>query len=113
VLASGAFVVTERPSHYLRQLCEHFAHEKGRHGAPEVEVTFDEYEGFVDFAHVISGTCRLDARQQGALVLSARGTNQAALERVQGVLTDHVERFGRRDGLTVDWGPASEVASSD
>jgi hypothetical protein len=113
MVASTARVATEHPTLYLRQLCEHFDHERGRHGAPGVEVTFDDHEGFVNFAPAVSGTCRLDAREEGVLMLSASGTDQAALERVQRVVTEHVERFGRRDRLTVEWGPASEVPSPD
>jgi len=111
MVASTARVATERPTLYLKQLCEHFADEGRRHSGQEVEVSFDEHQGFVDFAPVVSGTCRLDARQEGVLVLDASGTDQAALERVQRILTEHVERFGGRDGLTVDWAPASEAPS--
>jgi hypothetical protein len=107
MLASTARVATERPTSYLKQLCEHFAQERGRHGAPGVEVSFDDHEGFVDFAPVFSGTCRLDARDEGVLILSASGSDQAALERVQRIVSEHVERFGARDGLTVEWAPAS------
>jgi len=113
MLASSALVVTERPSAYLQRLCEHFARERGRHGAPEVEVSFDEHEGFVDFTPIVRGTCRLDAKHEGVLVLSATGVDQVALEEVQRIVGEHVERFGRDDGLTADWGAASEVASPD
>ena len=113
MVASTARVATEHPTLYLRQLCEHFDHERGRHGAPGVEVTFDDHEGFVNFAPAVNGTCRLDAREEGVLVLSASGTDRAALERVQGILTEHVKRFGRRDGLTVDWDPGSQAPSPD
>jgi hypothetical protein len=109
MLATSARVATERSTLYLNQLCGHFAHERGRHGAPGVEVTFDDHEGFVNFAPVVSGTCRLDAREEGVLVLSASGTDEVALGRVQRIVTEHVERFGARDGLTVQWGPASEL----
>jgi hypothetical protein len=110
-LTSSALVATERPTHYLKRLCEHLARERGRHGAPDVEVRFDEFEGFVDLDPIVSGTCRLDARNEGVLVLSATGADQEALAAVQRIVTEHVERFGRRDGLTADFGPASEVAS--
>jgi hypothetical protein len=113
MLASTARVATERGPTYLKQLCEHFAHEGRRHGGQEIEVTFDDHAGFVDFAPVISGSCRLDAREKGVLVLDASGTDQVALERVQRVLSDHVERFGGRDGLTVEWGLASEQPSTN
>ena len=71
-----------------------------------MEVTFDDHEGFVDFAPVVSGTCRLDAREEGVLILEASGADEAALARIQRVLSDHVERFGRCDGLTAEWRPA-------
>jgi uncharacterized protein len=113
MLASSALVATERRTHYLKRLCEHFARERGRHGAPEVKVRFDEYEGYVDFAPIVRGSCRLNARNEGLLVLSATGADQEALAAVQRILSEHVERFGRREGLSADWGPASEVASPD
>ena len=109
---STARVATEHATLYLEQVCQHFADASQRHSAQEFEVTFDDHEGFIDFAPVVSGSCRLDARQGGVLVVVASGTDQAALERVQRILTDHLERFGRRDGLTVEWGPASEQAST-
>jgi hypothetical protein len=106
--ASTARVATERPTLYLSQLCEHFADESQRHSAQEFEVTFDDREGFIDLAPVVSGSCRLDARQGGVLVVVASGTDQAALERVQRIVTKHLERFGQPDGLTVEWGPTPE-----
>lgn len=107
MVISTAQVATERPAPYLRQLCEHFAHEGPRHVGHDLDVTFDDHQGFVDFAPVVTSTCRLDARGEGVLVLEASGTDQAALERVQRIITEHVERFGQRDGLTVKWGPAT------
>jgi hypothetical protein len=112
MLASTARVATERPTLYLRQLCEHFANERQRHSAQEFEATFDDREGFIDFAPVVSGSCRLEARQGGVLVVVAGGTDRAALERVRRIVTKHLERFGRRDGLTVEWGPTSDQPPS-
>jgi hypothetical protein len=109
MVASSARVATDRPTRYLKQLCEHFAHEAPRHSGHQLDVTFDDYEGFVDFAPVVSGTLRLHAREQDALAVEASGTDRGALERVQRILTEHVERFGARDGLTVEWSPAGEV----
>ena len=80
-------------------------------GSLEVDVTFDVNTGlvgFVDFTGVFPGTCRLDARQEGVLVLEARGRDRAALDRIREVLTHLVERFGRRDGLVAEWRPATE-----
>jgi hypothetical protein len=104
MLASTARVATERPTIYLKELCEHFADERQRHSAQGFEVTFDDDEGFIDFAPVVSGTCRVDARQEGVLVVELSGADEAALGRLQRIVTKHLERFGRSDGLTVEWG---------
>lgn len=113
MLASTARVATGCATTYLKQLCEHFANEGPRHGGHEIEVTFDDQVGFVNFTPVISGSCRLDARERGVLVLDASGTDRVALGRVQQVLSDHVKRLGDRDGLKVEWGPASEQTTTN
>jgi uncharacterized protein len=102
---STARVATERPTLYLKQLCEHFADEHQRHSAQEFEVSYDEHEGFINFAPVVTGSCRLDARQEGVLVVEASGSDDATLERVRRIVTKHLERFGRSDGLSVEWLP--------
>lgn len=109
MLASTANVATERPALYLKQLCEHFADPTQRHSPQEFEVTFDDQEGLIDFAPVVSGSCRLDARREGLLVVEASGSDQAALQRVQRIVTGHLQRFGGRDGLRLEWGPGSGV----
>jgi hypothetical protein len=113
MVSSSAHIATRRPTRFLERLCKHIVEES--RFAHEVDVTFDVYAGlvgFIDFAPVASGTCRLDARQDGVLKLEATGRDPAALERIQRVLTHLVERFGRRDGLTVEWGPSSENGGS-
>jgi uncharacterized protein len=111
--ASTARVATERPTTYLKQLCEHFADASQRHSAQEFEVSFDHHEGFIDFAPVVSGSCRLDAREEGVLVVEASGSDQSALERVQRIVTKHLERFGGSDGLTVEWHPGTGRPSTE
>jgi hypothetical protein len=101
--ASTAYVATGRPALYLKQLCEHFADETQRHSPQEFEVTFDDHEGRIDFAPVVSGSCRLDARRDGVLLVEASGTDQPALERVQRIVAKHLQRFGAGDGLKVEW----------
>jgi len=107
MLASTARVATERPTTYLKQLCEHFADASQRHSVQEFDVSFDDHEGFIDFAPVVSGTCRLDARQGGLLVVEVGGSDQSALGRVQRIVAKHLERFGGSEGVTVEWRPAS------
>jgi hypothetical protein len=108
MVVSTARIATRRPPLYLKQVCEHFADARQRHSAQGFEVTFDDHDGFVDFAPIVSGTCRLDAREEGVLVVEASGTDRAALERVQRIVAKHLERFGEAEGLTVEWRPASE-----
>jgi uncharacterized protein len=109
--ASSARVATERPRLYLKQLCQHFAVASQRHSAQAFKVTFDDHEGFINLAPVVSGSCRLDARHQGVLMVEASGSDQATLERVQRIVTKHLERFGRSDGLTVEWGALEQPAT--
>jgi hypothetical protein len=106
MLASTAHVGTERPALYLKLLCEHFADPMHRHSGQEFEVTFDEHQGLIDFAPVVSGSCRLEARREGVLVVEANGADQRSLRRVQRIVTKHVQRLGGGEGLRVEWGPA-------
>jgi hypothetical protein len=103
MVSSAARVATQRPAHYLKRLCEHFADEGQRHSGQEFEVTFDERDGFINFTPVVDGSCRLDAREEGVLVIEASGSDQPALDRVRRIVTRHLERFGEPDGLTVEW----------
>jgi hypothetical protein len=110
MIASTARVATERPSAHLKQLCEHFADASQRHSAQEFDVTFDDQEGFIDFAPVVVATCRLHARQEGVLAVEVSAGDQAALERVQRIVTKHLERLG---ALTVvEWRPGTEASST-
>jgi hypothetical protein len=109
MLASTAHVATDRPTLYLKRLCEHFADPTRRHSPQGFEVTFDDHEGLIDFAPVISGTCRLDARREGLLVVEAAGIDQSALQRVQRIVTKHLQRLGGNDGLHVEWSPGSDL----
>jgi hypothetical protein len=111
MLTTTAYVATERGALYLKQLCEHFADETQRHGPQEFEVAFDDHEGRIDFAPVVSGTCRLDARREGVLVVEAVATDEPALGRVQRIVAKHLQRFGVSDGLRVEWGTAADKPS--
>jgi hypothetical protein len=99
---SHASVLTGQAHRYGRQLCEHFAH--------KIEARWDEDHGVADFGP--PGTCHLRATDD-ALELEAVAETEAGLQRVQAVLTDHVERFGRRAGLQVVWEPAGAPSTGD
>jgi hypothetical protein len=87
-----AAVTTERPVAYMRQLCKHFAH--------KTTARYADAQGYI----VLGGArCELDASAAGELLLTAFADDEPELERVKRVIGSHLERFGRRDGLTVDW----------
>jgi hypothetical protein len=89
---SHASVATEKPTPYMKQLCKHFGH--------KVEVRFDDEQGTIQLP---MGTCELDATQPGMLKMRVSADDTAALERTQQVIGSHLERFGRRDELSVTW----------
>lgn len=114
-----ARVETERPGRYLVQLCKHFAN-KGRHlghrprahagedaealrdmraVAEQARVTWSETEGEVGLPW---GRITLRATLS-TLTLRAEAVDRENLGRLQDLVTGHVERFGRRDGLQVSW----------
>lgn len=91
--ASSAAVPTPNASRYLQQLCKHWAH--------KMDVTFTPDVGSIAFpggatlgmtAHADRLDLRLDVPHAGDL------------ERMQGVVAEHLDRFAFREGpLTVDW----------
>jgi hypothetical protein len=91
--ASTAAVATEKPAPYMKQLCRHFGH--------KVDASFDDERGSITFA---MGRCGLDATQPGILQLHVEAEDAAGIERTQNVIGSHLERFGRRDALSVSWG---------
>jgi hypothetical protein len=120
MLIAEARVETERPSRYLAQLCRHVQEAaQGRHvpqaahGRHEQEgahahrrmpprVEWSDTHGVIDFG---SGRCTLRA-EPGALVLQVEAPDEETLRWVQHRLSDRLERFGRRDRLTVSWSSA-------
>jgi uncharacterized protein len=90
-LSSQATVVTEKPVPYMRQLCKHFGH--------KVDAAFDDDSGYIDFD---AGRCDLRAAD-GELLLTVTAETEENRERLRNVVGSHLERFGKRDGLSVSW----------
>lgn len=124
MVTSAAIVPTDRPDRYLRQICEHAAamgggghgpgghaghagHEAG-HGpgqgatASGVQVSAQcaATQGTIRFAPW--GSCEITAGPD-TLTLRVEAVDAQSLRRIQEVLTGDLERFGRRDGLSVTW----------
>jgi uncharacterized protein len=90
-MTSRAEVATDKPVAYMRQLCKHFGH--------KVDAGFDEDSGHIEFEF---GRCELHAAG-GSLTLEVSAADEESHERMERVVGSHLERFGRRDGLSVAW----------
>jgi hypothetical protein len=90
-LTARADVPTESPERYAKQLVSHL----GR----RIEWTT---EGATSTAAIAGGTGVVQVGD-GVLVLRAEAPDAETLDRVQDVLGRHLERFGRRNELTVVW----------
>jgi hypothetical protein len=122
MLIAEARVETGRPGRYLAQLCQHLSnrgrhlgtgkgrqmrHRPGGHGsdhpqpgpAEQVHVEWSESEGTVSFPR---GQCTMQATSD-ALVLRAEAADEETLQFIQDLITSHLDRFSRREHLTVAW----------
>jgi hypothetical protein len=119
MLTAEASVETERASRYLAQLCRHFGNLR-RHESrldqseaqarPEVQVhvEWSETHGTVTFDW---GRCTMQVNPN-ALTLSVTASDEDSLQRVQDLVGGHLERFGTRDHLKVDWQPGTHATET-
>lgn len=88
---SIANVATANGSRYLQQLCKHWSH--------RLEVEFDATTGRVAFAtSAVTFTATPDALR---LVLMA--PDSVTLDRMEGVVAEHLQRFAFREELAIEW----------
>jgi hypothetical protein len=88
---STADVKTEDASRYLQQLCKHWSH--------RMTTEFDPANGRVDFP---SGGQLFLAADAGELHLTLTAPEDA-LQRMEGVVADHLKRFAFREELEFAW----------
>lgn len=91
MMQSEARITTERASRYLQQLCKHFAHKLPTSHTPQ--------EGRIEFG---MGVCALQAEPE-TLVLTADAPDAESLDRLEGVVARHLERFAFRDKPEIRW----------
>ncbi len=91
-LTSRADVATETPARYAKQLLSHL----GR------KAEFAEGPAGTWSARVLGSVARITVGN-GVLVLEAEGPDEESVARIEHALGDHLERFGRRRSLAVDW----------
>jgi caffeoyl-CoA O-methyltransferase len=98
MLYARAEVATPTPDRYIRQLVSHLSHKATTELRPD--------ETGVIAVH--DGTCQLTGAGQ-LLVLEASADDAQGLAHIQDVVGRHLERFGARAALRVEWrsdGPA-------
>lgn len=101
MLIAEARVETERSSRYLIQLCRHVSHAAQASPQMQAHVECSDDRGVISFGW---GRCTLRA-DPGILTLRAEAADEENLRRIEQRVADRLERFGRRDRLTVTWTP--------
>jgi hypothetical protein len=90
-VTATASVATATPERYAKQLASHLGRRlEVREDAAGTRLLFPD------------GECLLSPRDR-ALDLRASASGEAELDRVTGVVGSHLERFGQRNELTVEW----------
>jgi hypothetical protein len=90
---SHATIPTASASRYLQQLCKHWSH--------KFTVEFTPEQGTIPFD--ATRVCRLAATGEH-LALRVEAADDATLERMQGVVIEHLKRFAFREDLgEVKW----------
>ncbi len=98
--ASEADVATPADRRYLQQLCKHWSH--------KFPVEFTADAGRIPFA--ADRTCDLTATAE-KLTMRISAADEATLERMQGVVVEHLRRFAFRENLDeVRWTRLEEEA---
>jgi hypothetical protein len=108
-----ARIETDRAERYLVQLCQHASAmgegghagrmHGGAHQAPQglaVRADWSDRRGELTFPSW--GTCVLTT-DDTSLTLDIDAVDDEALRRIQEILGSDLDRFGRRDGLVVEW----------
>jgi uncharacterized protein len=91
MLVSEARVATAMSRRYLAQLCKHFQH--------KLPASLTETYGRIEFP---AGVCTLNADTDG-LLLRVTASDEAALARLEEVITRHLGRFAFREMLEIHW----------
>jgi caffeoyl-CoA O-methyltransferase len=98
MLYARAEVVTSTPDRFIRQLVSHLSH----------KATTELQSDGAAVITVEDGQCKLTTGAE-MLVLEATADSTQGLAHIQDVVGRHLERFGARAALRVDWkhdGPA-------
>ncbi|PZU60175.1 MAG: DUF2218 domain-containing protein [Sphingobium sp.] len=87
-----ASVATDSGSRYLQQLCKHWSH--------KFDVTFDAERGTVALPQALTTL----VAQPGTLHVTIEAEDPAVLDRMKGVVAEHIDRFAFREApLPFNW----------
>ena len=93
---STADVRTDAPARYAKQLASHLGRKMTvAETARGPELTMAGEHG--------AATCLMDTSREDVLRLEVRGEQDDVVERMTRVVGSHLERFGERAGLVVEW----------
>ena len=92
MLKARAEVATATPDRYLKQLVSHLSH----------KATTEQLSEETGVIAVHDGQCRLTSAGE-RLVLEATAESSEGLAHIQDVVGRHLERFGARSALRVEW----------
>jgi caffeoyl-CoA O-methyltransferase len=98
MLYARAEVATPTPDRFIRQLVSHLSHKA------TTELQSDETAVIA----VHDGQCKLTSEGE-LLVLEATADSAEGLAHIQDVVGRHLERFGARAALRVEWKPDGPV----
>ena len=110
MLTAEAHIQTKNAGRYLIRLCQHASkmssrlrHRPRTHpgGAPP-EIQHAKWSGTDGLLVLNWGQCTLHAAP-GTLTLRAEATDEGSLTQIQDLLAGRLEKFGRREHLTVTW----------
>jgi hypothetical protein len=88
----SASVPTQSGSRYLQQLCKHWGH--------KFDVTFDAERGTVALPQALTTM----VAQPGTLLVTIDAEDPAVLDRMKGVVAEHLDRFAFKEApLAFDW----------
>jgi hypothetical protein len=90
-LHAQSLVLTDRPARYAAQLAKHFGHKRTAEWSAE--------GGFIEFE---DGRCEMHSWPEG-LRLDAFAPTPEGLEHVEHVVKRHLERWGEKDDIRVEW----------
>jgi hypothetical protein len=116
--AAEADIPTEHAASYLARLCDHLGkmsqagqrlpHRRGTHGRGDGPPEIRRVErGETEAAVTLNWGQWVMRARPGLLAVRAEAADEENLRRIQDLLTTRLEKFGRREHLTVTWRTAT------